>query len=39
MKIQTALEAAGIEFINENGGGKGVRLRKRATAKGRKQTD
>lgn len=26
--IQTALEAAGIEFIPENGGGAGVRLRK-----------
>ncbi|MCQ8279919.1 transcriptional regulator [Acetobacteraceae bacterium KSS8] len=25
--IQTALEAAGIEFIAENGGGPGVRLR------------
>lgn len=26
--IQAALEAAGIEFIPENGGGAGVRLRK-----------
>ncbi|WP_342670594.1 XRE family transcriptional regulator [Belnapia rosea] len=26
--IRTALEAAGIEFIPENGGGAGVRLRK-----------
>ena len=26
--IQQALEAAGIEFIAENGGGAGVRLRK-----------
>ena len=25
--IRTALEAAGIEFIDENGGGQGVRLR------------
>lgn len=25
--IQTALEAAGVEFIEENGGGPGVRLR------------
>ena len=25
--IQVALEAAGIEFIDENGGGPGVRLR------------
>jgi len=28
-KIRTAIEAAGIEFIDENGGGTGVRLRKR----------
>ena len=28
-KIRMALEAAGIEFIDENGGGPGVRLRKR----------
>ena len=28
-KIKTALEKAGIEFIAENGGGPGVRLRKR----------
>jgi hypothetical protein len=28
--IQTALEAAGVEFIDENGGGPGVRLRKAA---------
>lgn len=27
--IQAALEAAGVEFIPENGGGVGVRLRKR----------
>jgi hypothetical protein len=27
-KLQKALEAAGIEFIDENGGGPGVRLRK-----------
>lgn len=26
--IQAALEAAGVEFIEENGGGAGVRLRK-----------
>nr|WP_202618001.1 helix-turn-helix transcriptional regulator [Aureimonas leprariae] len=26
--IQAALEAAGVEFIAENGGGAGVRLRK-----------
>ena len=28
--IRTALEAAGVEFIPENGGGPGVRLRKAA---------
>jgi hypothetical protein len=28
-KLRSALEAAGIEFIDENGGGPGVRLRKR----------
>ena len=28
-RLQHALEAAGIEFIQENGGGLGVRLRKR----------
>ncbi len=28
-KIRLALETAGIEFIDENGGGPGVRLRKR----------
>jgi transcriptional regulator with XRE-family HTH domain len=27
-KIQAALESAGVEFIAENGGGAGVRLRK-----------
>ena len=27
--IRTAFEAAGVEFIDENGGGQGVRLRKR----------
>ena len=27
--IRTALEAAGVEFIAENGGGVGVRLRKK----------
>ena len=29
--IRTALEAAGVEFVAENGGGAGVRLRKTAT--------
>jgi transcriptional regulator with XRE-family HTH domain len=28
-KLQEALESAGVEFIDENGGGPGVRLRKR----------
>ena len=28
-RLQQALEAAGVEFIEENGGGPGVRLRKR----------
>ncbi len=30
-KIVAALESAGVEFIAENGGGAGVRLRKAAT--------
>ncbi|GAN60912.1 hypothetical protein ACI01nite_11930 [Acetobacter cibinongensis] len=29
--IRSALEGAGVEFIPENGGGAGVRLRKRST--------
>jgi hypothetical protein len=33
VKIRTALEAAGIEFIEENGSGPGVRLRKRQAKK------
>jgi ribosome-binding protein aMBF1 (putative translation factor) len=33
MKIRSALEIAGIEFIDENGGGPGVRLRKRPNKK------
>ncbi|WP_374309840.1 hypothetical protein [Methylocella sp.] len=28
--VRSALEAAGVEFIAENGGGQGVRLRKDA---------
>jgi predicted transcriptional regulator len=32
--LRTALEKAGIEFIDENGGGPGVRLRKRRQKKG-----
>jgi transcriptional regulator with XRE-family HTH domain len=31
--LQQALESGGIEFIDENGGGPGVRLRKRQRAK------
>ncbi len=31
--IRTALEKAGVEFIAENGGGAGVRLRKPKAAK------
>lgn len=29
-KLRTALEKAGVEFIPENGGGAGVRMKKRA---------
>ena len=32
-RIQQALEIGGAEFISENGGGPGVRLRKRQRAK------
>ena len=32
--IRQALEAAGVEFIDENGGGPGVRLRERQLTKG-----
>jgi transcriptional regulator with XRE-family HTH domain len=32
-KLQQALEGAGVEFIDENGGGLGVRLRKRQQKK------
>jgi len=35
-KIRMALETAGVEFIEENGGGPGVRLRKRMGEKSRK---
>ena len=30
-KLQTALEKAGVEFIAENGGGAGVRLKKQVS--------
>jgi hypothetical protein len=32
-KIRSALEKGGVEFIDENGGGPGVRLRKRQRPK------
>jgi len=32
-RIRRALEVAGVEFINENGGGPGVRLRARSQRK------
>lgn len=31
--IRAALESAGVEFLEENGGGPGVRLKKKARAK------
>jgi hypothetical protein len=34
LAIRSALETAGIVFIDENGGGPGVRLRKRQQRKG-----
>ena len=33
-KIRLALESAGVEFIDENGGGPGVRLKKRQLKRG-----
>jgi len=33
LAVRRALEAAGVEFIDEDGGGPGVRLRKRQTKK------
>jgi hypothetical protein len=35
LAVRRAFEAAGIEFIDENGGGPGVRLRKRPRTKRR----
>jgi hypothetical protein len=32
--VRRALENAGVEFIDENGGGPGVRLRRRVSKKG-----
>jgi predicted transcriptional regulator len=34
-KIRTTIESAGLEFIDENGGGLGVRLRKRTSKRGK----
>ena len=34
--VRRALEAGGVEFIDENGGGPGVRLREAAKGKSRK---
>jgi ribosome-binding protein aMBF1 (putative translation factor) len=36
LAVRRALEAAGIEFIDENGGGPGVRLRKSGKERPRK---
>jgi transcriptional regulator with XRE-family HTH domain len=33
LKLQKAIEAAGIEFLDENGGGRGVRFRKPSRSK------
>jgi hypothetical protein len=33
LAVRRSLEAAGVEFIDENGGGPGVRLRKRQRQK------
>ena len=35
LSVRRALENAGVEFIDENGGGPGVRLRKSGKKKGR----
>jgi hypothetical protein len=37
LAVRRALEAAGVEFIDENGGGPGVRLRERQKGKLRKK--
>ncbi len=36
LAVRNALETAGVEFIDENGGGPGVRLRKSSKGKTRK---
>jgi hypothetical protein len=35
-KIRAAIQSAGVMFIDEDGGGSGVRLRKRSKEKSRK---
>ena len=35
LRLRKALELGGVEFIDENGGGPGVRLRKPPKGKGR----
>jgi hypothetical protein len=35
LAVRRALETAGVEFIDENGGGPGVRLRKRQLKRGK----
>ena len=37
LAVRRALEAAGVEFIDENGGGPGVRLRQRRRPKAPKK--
>ena len=37
LAVRRALEAAGVEFIDENGGGPGVRLRQRRRPKATKK--
>jgi hypothetical protein len=37
LAVRRALEAAGVEFIDENGGGPGVRLRKSNEGKSKKK--
>jgi hypothetical protein len=37
LAVRRALEAAGVEFIDENGGGPGVRLRERPKGKSRRK--
>jgi hypothetical protein len=36
LAVRRALEVAGVEFLDENGGGPGVRLQKRSPEKSRK---